>query len=89
MTREQLQTAADRLRAASDATGGEAAERLTRLAERLAAQATAERGPDHGTMARVQDQLDEVKASVDDDAAALVDEAKAAISDYRSTVEGV
>ena len=89
MPREQLQTAADRLRAASDAVDGEAAERLTGLAERLDDHATADRGPDHGTMARVQHQLSEVRADVDDDAAALIDEASAAISDYRSTVGGV
>lgn len=89
MPREQLQTAAARLRAASDATDGEVAERLTGLAERLDDQATADRGPDHGTMARVQHQLTEVKADVGDDAAALIDEARDAISDYRSTVDGV
>jgi hypothetical protein len=89
MTREQLQTAADHLRAASDAVGGEAADRLTGLAERLANQATAERGPDHGTMARMQHQLDEISDEVDDETAALIDEARAAISDYRSTVDGV
>lgn len=89
MPREQLQTAAARLRAASDATGGEAAERLTGLAERLDDQATADRGPDHGAMARVQHQLTDLRADIDDDAAALIDEARDAISDYRSTVDGV
>ncbi|MEF8818915.1 MAG: hypothetical protein V5A31_08475 [Haloferacaceae archaeon] len=90
MTRERLQTAADRLRAASDAATDDAADRLTDLAERLDSHATADRGPDHGTMARVQHQLTELRAGVDDDhAAALIDDAKDAISDYRSTVDGV
>ncbi len=89
MTREQLQTAADRLRAASDAVDDDAANRLTDLADRLDSHATADRGPDHGTLARVQHQLTEVRTGVDDEAAAQIDDAKDAISDYRSTVDGV
>jgi hypothetical protein len=40
-------------------------------------------------MARWQNALSEVKADVSGDAADAIDDAKAAISEYRETVEGV
>jgi len=89
MTREQLQTAADHLRTAADTADGDATDRLTDLADKLDSLATADRGPDHGTMARMQNTLNEVTGDVDDATVTEIDDAKAAISDYRSTVEGV
>jgi len=89
MTRDQLQTAADHLRTAADTADGDATDRLTDLADKLDSLATADRGPDHGTMARMQNTLNEVTGDVDDATVTEIDDAKAAISDYRSTVEGV
>lgn len=89
MAREQLQTAAEQLRTAAETADGDAAERLTKLADKLDALATADRGPDHGTMARMENTLNEVKSAVGSAAADAIDDAKAAISDYRSTVDGV
>lgn len=87
MVREQLQTAAEHLRTATESADADASERLTDLADKLDSLATADRGPDHGSMARIQNALNDVKEEVDADAA--IDDAKEAISDYRSTVEGV
>ncbi|TQQ80951.1 hypothetical protein EGH24_07285 [Halonotius terrestris] len=89
MVREELQTAADRLRTAAETADGDAVERLTGLADKLDTLATADRGPDHGTMARMQNTLNEVKDDIAPEAADAIDDAKAAISEYRSTVEGV
>ncbi|WP_136716282.1 DUF7553 family protein [Halorientalis salina] len=89
MVREQLQTAAQHLETATDSVDGDAAERLTELAEKLDSLATADRGPDHGSMARIQNALNDLKDDVGSDAVAAIDDAKDAISDYRSTVEGV
>ena len=87
MVRENLADASDLL--ASVETTGDAAERLDGLAEQLETLATAERGPDHGRLARLQTALGEVKEQVDDDAAATIDEALEAIVAYRETVDGV
>lgn len=89
MAREQLQTAAEHLTTAAESTGADATERLQDLADKLDSLATQERGPDHGSMARIQNSLNDIKADVDADAVAAIDEAKTAISDYRSTVDGV
>ncbi|MFD1585564.1 hypothetical protein ACFR9U_01110 [Halorientalis brevis] len=89
MVREQLQTAADDLRTAIESAEDDASERLTELAEKLDALATDDRGPDHGSMARIQNTLNDIKEDVEEDAVEAIDDAKAKISDYRSTVEGV
>ena len=89
MVREQLQTAAQHLRTAIESADDDASERLTELAEKLDSLATGDRGPDHGSMARMQNTLNDVKDDVDADAVAAIDDAKESISDYRSTVEGV
>jgi len=89
MARDQLQTAADHLRTAADTADGDAADRLTDLADKLDSLATADRGPDHGSMARMQNTLTEVSGDVDSEAADAIDSAKAAISEHRKTVDGV
>lgn len=89
MVRDQLQTAAQHLRTATESADGDAAERLTELAEKLDSLATADRGPDHGGMARIQNALNDLKDDVGSEAVSAIDDAKDAISDYRSTVEGV
>lgn len=89
MGRDTLAKAAAALESAADAAGGEAADRLRRQAEQLASLAEADRGPDHGRLARHQEIIRDVKAGVDDGVADSIDEAYALINEYRSTLEGV
>ncbi|MFB6178810.1 MAG: hypothetical protein ABEI77_03685 [Halorientalis sp.] len=89
MVREQLQTAAEHLRTARESADDEAAGRLDDLATKLDSLATDDRGPDHGSMARIQNALNDIKAEADEAVVAAIDDAKDAISDYRSTVDGV
>jgi len=90
MVREQLQTAATHLTTASEAADDDAAsERLTELAEQLETLSTADRGPDHGRMARIQNALSDLKADASDEVVDEIDAAKDAISAYRETVQGV
>jgi hypothetical protein len=89
MEREHLQTAAEHLRAATEPVDDEAAERLTDLADKLDSLATADRGPDHGTLARTQNALTEINADATAEASTAIDDAKHAISEYRATVDGV
>jgi len=89
MGRDTLSEAADALERAADAAVDEAAERLRRQADQLASLAEADRGPDHGRLARHQEAIREIKSEVDDEVDALIDEAYARINEYRSTLEGV
>lgn len=89
MTREELGTAAEHLRTATEAADGDAAERLSDIAEKLDSMATVDRGPDHGSLARIQNALTELSDDVPDAAVDAIADAKDAVSEYRSTVEGV
>lgn len=87
MVREELAEASDLL--ASIDASGEAADRLEDIAGQLDHLSTADRGPDHGRLARIQTALDEIQAEVDDEGATAVHEALESIVAYRETVEGV
>lgn len=90
MVRSELQDASERLESAAASCGDdEASERLIGLAEQLEGLATAERGPDHGRLARIQSALSEIEADVDDDTRAEIDEADDRIDEFRETLEGV
>ena len=89
MTRENLSKASDILGRAAEDADGEAADRLREQARQLASLAEAERGPDHGRLARHQSVLHEVQEEVDDDVAERIGEANAAINAHRETLEGV
>ena len=89
MTREELATASDRLESAANDAGGDAKDRLSELAGQIDRLSTAERGPDHGRLARWQNALDEIKDDVDAATVETIDEALEAIVAYRSTVDGV
>lgn len=90
MTREQLQAASEALRNASEqTTDSDLQQRLHEQSDQFARLATAERGPDHGRLARHLNVLSEISESLDGDAASLVDDAEEAITAYRETVEGV
>ena len=88
--RTELRTAAEKLRDAQNETSNaDAADRLESLAEQVEKLADAERGPDHGRLARLEHNLQDVQGDLDDEGAALVDEALSHERAYRETVEGV
>lgn len=90
MTRERLADASETLRTASEAASNPAAkERLADQADQLEELAEAERGPDHGRLARHEHALGEIKGLVEDDQQATIDEALDAMRAYRATVEGI
>lgn len=88
MGQSKLHDASEILREASESAEGEPAERLRTQADALANHADAERGPDHGQVARHQGKLREIK----EDAAAVaeeIDRAYTLCNEYRETIEGV
>ena len=90
MTREQLRTASDHLRQASEAaTDDELVERLHDQSNQFARLATADSGPDHGRLARHLNALSEMREQGGNDVKEHIDAAEAAITAYRETVEGV
>lgn len=88
MSVEKLREASDALREAATSIEGASGDRLREHANRLAELAERDRGPDHGTVARHQQKLKDIKG--DEPAAAdAVDEANERLNEYRQTVEGV
>jgi hypothetical protein len=89
MTRGELEATADALRrAASGATSDRARDRLEDQASQFDRLAEAERGPDHGRLARHEHILTEI-ASRERDAVADIETALESIRAYRQTIEGV
>jgi hypothetical protein len=90
MPRETLQTAGESLESAAQETESEdASDRLADLADQLGTLATAETGPDHGRLARIQSALNDLESGDGADVAEDIDAADAAINEYRSDLEGV
>jgi hypothetical protein len=90
MTREELATASDLLEsAAADTDNADASERLGELSDQLEGLSTADRGPDHGRLARIQSALNELQSGDGADVADAIDDADDAINEYRSDLEGV
>ncbi|WP_440988642.1 DUF7553 family protein [Haloarchaeobius baliensis] len=90
MTREQLETAAEHVRSAAQAaTDADARERLYRQAEEFERHAEAERGPDHGRLARHESILGEIADAEGGEVADEVDAALDHIHEYRETLPGV
>lgn len=90
MTREELATASDRLEsAAADTENDDASERLGELAGQLDRLSTADRGPDHGRLARIQSALNDLQSGDGADVAETIENADDAITEYRSDLEGV
>jgi len=88
MSQEKLREAGDVRREASESIEGEVSGRLRDQADALGELADAERGPDHGRVARHQQKLREIggdAAEVED----RIDRANALLNEYRETVEGV
>lgn len=90
MVRDELQNAAESIEAAADAASGdEARERLQNQASKFEDYATADRGPDHGQLARHEHILNDIADDEGGDVADHVDDALASITEFRSTLEGV
>ncbi|WP_435334320.1 DUF7553 family protein [Haloarchaeobius sp. TZWWS8] len=90
MSREHLQNAAELIREAAEATThNDARERLEKQAEQFAKHAEAERGPDHGRLARHERILTEVAEAEGGVVEKKLDEALVEVREFRSTVKGV
>lgn len=90
MTRDELTAASDALESAAESTDSDAArERLSELAGQLERLSTADSGPDHGRLARIQSALNELEDGDGSDVATQLSEADDHINDYRSDLEGV
>ncbi|WP_254532309.1 DUF7553 family protein [Natrinema gelatinilyticum] len=90
MARDELKSAAESIeRAADEASDDAATDRLQNQSEQFAAYATADRGPDHGQLARHEHILNEVADEEGGDVASGLEDALESISAFRETVEGV
>jgi hypothetical protein len=90
MSREDhLEDAAAALRQASESADDESAERLTKKADSFEEAAAEGKTLDHGTLARHEHGLREIADDEGSDVAEHIDAALGAITEYRSTVEGV
>lgn len=90
MTRDELATASQRLEAAAQSTDdGDDADRLSELAEKVDSFSTADRGPDHGQLARVGIALGELADSSEGETLEDVEQAHELVKEYRAGVEGV
>ena len=90
MTREELATASELLAdAAASTDNDDDSQRLSDLADQLDRLSTADEGPDHGRLARIQNALHDLESSAGDDAAATIAEAHEHVKEYRSGVAGV
>lgn len=90
MTRDELASASELLEsAAEDTDSSEASERLAELADQLDTLATAERGPDHGRLARIQSALNDLGSGDAEDVSGVIEDADDEINEYRSDLEGV
>lgn len=88
MPGEELQNAANALSRAADTADGEAQKRLQDQASEFESLANAERGPDHGKLARHEHILTDIAAE-HQETAGDIDDALEAIRAYRETIEGV
>lgn len=90
MARDELETAAESIRQAADAASDdEARERLTNQAATFEDYADADRGPDHGQLARHEHVLNDIADDEGGAVASTLEDALESISAFRETVEGV
>jgi cell division septum initiation protein DivIVA len=89
MTREELQTASDELRQASEAASEDLVERLYEQSNALATLATRDADPDQGRLDRHAHTLAELADAADGDVAEHIRAARAAVQSYREGVGGV
>ncbi|QLG50013.1 DUF7553 family protein [Natrinema halophilum] len=90
MARDELENAAESIERAADETSDDtAADRLQTQSEKFAEYATADRGPDHGQLARHEHILNEIADDEGGNVASNIEDALESISAFRETVEGV
>ncbi|QFU81961.1 DUF7553 family protein [Natronorubrum aibiense] len=90
MAREQLEDAAETLQDAADVAAEDAVrDRLETQSDQFATLAEADRGPDHGTLARHEHILTEIADDAGGDVASHVEDALESVRAFRETVEGV
>lgn len=89
MTRDELESASEHLETAARSATDDVGERLASVAGTLTDWAVADRGPDHGQLARVESRLHALREDVSADLADDVDAAHELVQEYRSGVEGV
>lgn len=88
--KSDLRDAADELQSAREQTDdSETAERLDSSTDQLQKMIDADRGPDHGRLARLTHSLQDIESDLDGDAAESVGAALSHVRSYRETVEGV
>ncbi len=89
MTRENLAEAAETLDTAANAATDDARERLEAQASEFETLAEADRGPDHGKLARHEHILTDIADDEGGKVADHIEDALNSIRAYRETVEGV
>lgn len=90
MSKEQLRTASEELAHVSETVNDSTVrERLAEQAAQLEQLADANRGPDHGRLARHKYAISKLRDELDEEQAEHVDHALEEIRAYRETVEGV
>ena len=90
MASEPLKQASELLRDAAAAVADpDIEERIYDQSRKLADAAAADRGPDHGQLARHQNALREIIEAAEGEASDLVAEALEQVKEYRSGVDGV
>lgn len=89
MTQSDLGRASDHLERAAAAADADRADRLRDQAATMERLADADRGADHGRLARHEQKLRSIAEGADERVAEEVDDALAAISSFRETVDGV
>jgi len=90
MVRDELQRVSERLREASEAADEDVVrDRLYDQSDEFARMATADRGPDHGRLARHENILAEIEKNGNETVGERIDAAKEAITEYRKDLPGV
>lgn len=90
MTIQELKSASETLREASDGVSDEEVKAgIAEQADQMASLAEADRGPDHGRLARHEIKLSNLADAADQATADAINAALEDIRAYRSTIEGV
>jgi hypothetical protein len=89
MTREELRTASEELRAAAESARGDVRERIYEQSNQLASLATRDADPDHGRLDRHMHALSEVAEEADGEVHERVLAAREALREFREDLSGV
>lgn len=89
MADDPLREASETLRAATTEATADVADRLEEQADRIDDLVDADYDPDHGTLARLERKLSDVREDASEAVAERVAAALEKVREFRSTVEGV